>query len=273
MSKELSFFDDLKRNLDFLNNHPDRDNESTRHDLIIYPVITNKFGLAWDATDIISQSTINVPSLISESHIFRGAVPKIRKPDLIICPKEVIRNAVIIEEKKKQLDLTNLKEHRLQLSEYQSLYECNWGILTDGDKWLIKRGFETAFEFNSVNELHKNIKDFRDALGSKEVLSRYRQYNTFDLVFITPFAKLVADNFPNFSHIPTIVVGVHGTDISENGNGFENYESLKHALSDFPDLHPELNTERFTWAMKEIKNGKLVKIRFETWKAYEIYSR
>lgn len=272
MSAEADFFDNLKRQLDFLSNNPSRDNESTRHDLIIYPIITNKSGLAWDSTDIISQSTINVPANVSESHIFRGAVPKIRKPDLIICPKEVIKNAVIIEEKKKQLDLANLKEHRLQLNEYQSLYECNWGVLTDGDKWLVKRGFETMLEFNSINELYKNIKEFRNLLGSKEVLSRYRQYNTFDLVFITPFAKITADNFPNFSHIPTIVVGVQGTEISENGGGYTNYESLKHALSDFPDLHPELNTKRFTWAMKEMRNGKLIKIRFETWKAYELYS-
>ncbi|RYE12597.1 MAG: hypothetical protein EOP45_22590, partial [Sphingobacteriaceae bacterium] len=180
MDNELSFFSNLKRQLEFLYNNPNRDNESTRHDLIIYPFITNRFGLAWDSADIISQSTINVPLNISESHIFRGAIPKIRKPDLIICPKDIIKNAVIIEEKKKQPDLLSLKDHRLQLSEYQSLYECNWGVLTDGDKWLIKRGFETLFEFNSIDELQKSIKEFRNALGRKEALSRYRQYNTFD---------------------------------------------------------------------------------------------
>lgn len=272
MDNELSFFSNLKRQLEFLYNNPNRDNESTRHDLIIYPFITNRFGLAWDSADIISQSTINVPLNISESHIFRGAIPKIRKPDLIICPKDVIKNAVIIEEKKKQPDLLSLKDHRLQLSEYQSLYECNWGVLTDGDQWLIKRGFETLFEFNSIDELQKSIKEFRNALGSKEVLSRYRQCNTFDLIFISPFAKVGLDAFPDFLHIPTIVVGIQGAEITKNGDGFKSYESLKHALNDFPDLHPKLNTKRFTWALKEVKNGKLVRIRFETWKAYEIYS-
>ncbi|POR27944.1 hypothetical protein BWK58_03985 [Flavobacterium columnare] len=272
MSNEKLFFDELKRKLEFLDNNPDRDNEATRHDLIIYPIITNKFGLGWNPIDIISQSTINVPENISESHIFRGAIPKIRKPDLIICPNEIVKNLAVIEEKKKQTDLFALKDHRIQLSEYQSLYECNWGILTDGEKWLIKKGFETFHEFGSIGELEKGIYDFRNALGSLTTLDRYRKYNTFDLILISPFGPMHLDPFPEFSNLPTIVVGVEDLKITESGLGFKEYSSFRDALKDFPDLHPKLTTNRFTWAMEEIKNKEIIKLRFETWKAYDLYS-
>lgn len=271
MNKEKYFFDNLKRNLEFLDKNSERDNEATRHDLIIYPIITNEFGLGWNDRDLISQSTINVPEVISESHIFRGAIPKIRKPDLIICPNEIVKNIAVIEEKKKQSDLSSLKDHRIQLTEYQSLFECNWGILTDGDKWLIKKGFETYLEFTSIYELEKGIKDFRNILGSFSTLDRYKKHNTFDLIVISSFASNNIP-FPEFSSLPTVVVGVDNLNITDNGLGFKEYSSFKEALRDFPDLHPKLNTKRFTWAMKEISNNEIKKLRFETWKAYEIYS-
>lgn len=272
MNKEKRFFDGLKQNLEFLDNNADRDNEATRHDLIIYPIITNQFGLGWNPIDLISQSTINVPENISESHIFRGAIPKIRKPDLIICPNEIVKTFAVIEEKKRQTDLLALKDHRIQLSEYQSLYECNWGILTDGEKWLIKKGFETFHEFKSIDELEKGINDFRNALGRLSTLDRYRKYNTFDLIFISPFGPMHLNPFPEFCNLPTIVVGVEGLKITDNGLGFKEYSSFKDALMDFPDLHPKLTTKRFTWAMKELKDKEIVKLRFETWKAYDLYS-
>lgn len=269
---KMNLFDELKTRIEFLKNNPDRDNEATRHDLLIYPLITNESGLGWSPIDIISQSTIDVPENISESHIFRGAIPKIRKPDLIICPKDIIKNIAVIEEKKRQTDFSEIISHRLQLSEYQSLYECNWGILTDGEKWLIKKGFETQFEFKTINELQNNIKEFRNALGRDATIERYRTYNTFDLIFILPVNSTEITIFPEYSDIPVIVVGVKGNTLTENGLGYSEYKNLKYALIDFPDLHPELNTERFTWAMKEVDSGKITKLRFETWKADEFYS-
>lgn len=272
MKTEKKFFENLKQKLDFLDKHPERDNEATRHDLLIYPLITNEFGLGWNSIDLISQSTINIPNGLAESHIFRGAIPKIRKPDLIICPAEIIKNIAVIEEKKKQTDILELKEHKIQLSEYQSLYECNWGVLTDGEKWIIKKGFETFHEFSSIYELEKGINDFRNCLGSSTTLERYRKYNTFDLILISPFGSFYSSPFPEFDNLPVIVCGVDGKKITENGHGYINYNNLKEALLDFPDLHPKLNSTRFTWAMKESKNDKLVKLRFETWKAYDYYS-
>lgn len=268
----MNFFDELKIRIENLYKFPERDNEATRHDQLIYPILTNKFGLGWQPNDIISQSTINIPDIVSESHIFRGAIPKIRKPDLLICPQDIVRNIVVIEEKNRQNDIKALSKHRLQLSEYQSLYECNWGILTDGEKWIIKKGFETMFEYSSVDEIQKNINDLRRVVGRESILNRFKTHNTFDLVILSPITSWTSQNFPEYNNIPTIVVGVDGLMISTNGLGFKKYQNFKQALIDFPDLHPKLNTKRFTWGMKEMKNDELVNLRFETWKAYDIYS-
>jgi|GEM_PF-2729565 len=273
MKKQQALFDELKKKAEFLNKNPDRDNEATRHDLLIYPVLTNKFGLGWDPTDLVTQATIEVPSIISESHIFRGATPKVRKPDILICPLEVLKNIAVIEEKKKQDSLSSLSDHRVQLAEYQSLFECNWGVLTDGEKWIIKRGFETYHEFTSIPELEKGIDDFRDLIGQKESLSRFKLHNTFDLIIISPFTHSHASIFPEYDNIPVIVCGVRDGKITNRGDGFQNFRNLQGALAVFPDLHPKLCTKRFTWYLGARDLSKLKQMRFETWAAHDIYSR
>lgn len=104
------------------------------------------------------------------------------------------------------------------------------------------------------------------------MLERFNSFNTFDLVILSPITSWALPNFPEYNNIPTVVVGVDGLTITTNGLGFKEYQNFKQALIDFPDLHPKLSTKRFTWGLKEIKNDKLVKLRFETWKAYEFYS-
>jgi len=272
MNKEEYFFDELKKRVDNLHLNPDRDNESSRHDLLIYPTLTSEYGLGWNPIDLISQSTINIPKESVDSLIFRGAVPKIRKPDILIVPNEIIKNVAVIEEKKKQKSLESLANHKLQLNEYQAIYECTWGVLTDGEKWIIKRNFETFHEFSTIDELRKGITDFRHCIGSKEIKERYNQYNTFDYIIISPFLNNFKFAFPEFDNIPVIVCGIHEGKITKNGGGFKNYNNLKSALLEYPDLHPKLQTKRFTWAMKEMENDIILKLRFETWKAYDVYS-
>ncbi|MBE7692826.1 hypothetical protein [Tenacibaculum finnmarkense] len=273
MNKEEYFFDELKKRADNLHSNSDRDNESSRHDLLIYPTITSEYGLGWNPIDLISQSTIKIPKEIEDSHIFRGAVPKIRKPDILIFPNEIIKNVAVIEEKKRQESVQSLANHKLQLSEYQALYECTWGVLTDGEKWIIKRNFETFHEFSTIDELRKGIKDFRHCIGSKEIINRYNQYNTFDYIIISPFLNNFKTAFPEFDNIPVVVCGINKGKVTENGSGFKNYKNLKSALLEYPDLHPKLHTKRFTWAIKEKENDKIKKLRFESWIANDVYSR
>lgn len=268
MTKKEYFYDELKRRAASLHLNPERDNESSRHDLLIYPILTSEFGLAWNPLDLISQSNITVPKEIENSHIFRGAVPRIRKPDILIVPNALIKNVAVIEEKNKQDSLKSLANHRLQLNEYQALYECTWGVLTDGERWIIKRNFDTIHEFSSIDELRKKIIDFRNCIGSKEIMYRYDQHNTFDFIIISPYQNISNSIFSEFENIPVTVCGVYNGIITEDGSGFETFKNLRSALLEFPDLHPKLNTKRFTWAMGDKKK----EMRFETWKAYKVFS-
>ena len=58
MRTEQEFFDELMSRVDILHSSPQRDNEASRHDLLIYPLLTSPFGLGWNAKDLVSQSTI-----------------------------------------------------------------------------------------------------------------------------------------------------------------------------------------------------------------------
>jgi hypothetical protein len=59
--------------------------------------------------------------------------------------------------------------------------------------------------------------------------------------------------------------------IDPQGHGFEQFENLACAQLFLPDLDPEHNSKRFTWAMRGEIDGKPA-IRFETWEAERMYS-
>lgn len=67
---------------------------------------------------------------------------------------------------------------------------------------------------------------------------------------------------------PVIVVGVIDGQITPDGKGSQTFANLEEARKVFPDLDPDHNTKRFTWAAK---GGEML-TRFETWKANEFYS-
>jgi hypothetical protein len=281
MLSEQTFFDDLERRASSLHASPERDNEATRHDLLIHPLLVSPFGLQWDPTDLISQSTISVPREIANSHLFRKSIPKLRRPDILIFPKEVARRIAVVEEKERQCDIQALNWYRLQLAEYQALYECTWGLLTDGEKWIVKKNFETFHQFQNISELRVGIRDLRQCIGKHQVISRILKHNTSDLVLVVNSAfPLVGDIKATFhsdlygfyDDVPIIVCGVISGMVTENGSGVEHFQDLRSALITYPDIHPRICTKRFTWAMKETGKGRLVTLRFETWPANDFYS-
>lgn len=50
------------------------------------------------------------------------------------------------------------------------------------------------------------------------------------------------------------------------------FDSLAEAKKVYPDLDPNVNGKNFTWAMHDVVDGKPA-MRFESWSAYEIFSR
>ena len=71
-------------------------------------------------------------------------------------------------------------------------------------------------------------------------------------------------------NMPVQVVGVKNGKITGNGSGVEVFKNLKDAQKRY-HIDPEKNTMQFTWVLKGEVNGKDAG-RFETWKAYKMYS-
>ena len=90
---------------------------------------------------------------------------------------------------------------------------------------------------------------------------------TYAVNFINQVKK---EKFSRTSKLPfqpncpvTVVIGLH------EGYDFVNLEAAKKV---YPDLDPNVNGQRFTWAMHDKVNGQPA-MRFESWEAEAIFSR
>ena len=70
---------------------------------------------------------------------------------------------------------------------------------------------------------------------------------------------------------PVIVVGVRDGQVTEDGNGYQEFPNHAAALAVFPDIVADVNGKRFTWAMNDSVGGS-PRTRFETWKANDLLS-
>lgn len=185
MNKDIdNFFDCIQRNIENLHNKPEIDNEAMRHDLIIRPILTNAITLGWQETEIQSQQSIDVPTEIKKSYIWAGAIPQKKRPDMIIVPSGYDQTVVVIEEKQLQRDLKNLKGYLSQLIEYQCLHNVVWGLLTDGEKWILQRNFQVFHTFESIKDLKNNLRDLQACIAKKHLMDRIIKHNTPDLITI-----------------------------------------------------------------------------------------
>ena len=76
-------------------------------------------------------------------------------------------------------------------------------------------------------------------------------------------------------NMPVQAVGVDNNRITGSGRGVQVFKNLKAAQKVFPPPHgivPDTNTMQFTWVTRGEVNGRPAG-RFETWAAYDMYSR
>lgn len=152
------------------------DNEAMRHDLIIRPLLKN--ALSWNDHELHAQQTIYSPVLdmcdVRKSNKMR--------PDLIVVPEGFEHTAAVIEEKRGQKHIHDLKKHIKQLRDYQVALQVVWGLLTDGEQWILQRNFETYLSFGSIDELRIGFRDLHECIGKEHILRRYSMHGTMDLV-------------------------------------------------------------------------------------------
>lgn len=190
MSDEIDrFFDSRARNLTLL--REDADNEAMRHDLIVRPVLTSPYALGWHGAEVVPQKNIRIPDGVRQSYVWRGARPHKRRPDLLLVPYGQHRAVAVVEEKRRQSGLSRLAEYLGQVKEYQYLHNTVWGLLTDGEKWLLQRNHEVYLECNSLAELKRRLPDLRECIGRDAVVGRLLTYGTTDLVISRPSASIV----------------------------------------------------------------------------------
>ena len=219
-------FDELRYRLDDLERNPSHDNEATRHDRIVIPFLTNPLLLGWDHIDLVAQASITIPTQVIESHIFRNSTPKIRKPDILVQSPAFQFNALVVEEKTKQPDVHSLNGYRFQLHEYQASYECVWGLLTDGERWILKKGFESYHTFNSLDELQAGLSDIQHCIGKQDLLRRKLIHGTCDLVIVVPSRR--------FQTVAVLNNKIDDIGVVANVSVFHQDGALK--LDDFPLL-------------------------------------
>lgn len=79
------------------------------------------------------------------------------------------------------------------------------------------------------------------------------------------FKQMPAKLVPQGEAKKITICGVTMNEITKNGAGVQQFDSLEDAKKVFPDLDEHKNGKRFTCGME---HGT----RFETWKAYDLYS-
>lgn len=201
MSSLDKFFDGLKLSLELLSNNPEFDNEASRHDKLIFPMLTNELALGWGINDIWAQKTILVPIELTNEYTFSGGIPKSKRPDLIIKPFESSVYATVIEEKSRQENIKKLGNYNNQLLDYLGLFKCTWGILTDGEKWIIKKGFEDYLICTNFYELQKSFKDFQYVLSRSNMIDRYNLTKSFDLIYFRNQPTIISAHANKLSKI------------------------------------------------------------------------
>lgn len=178
-----ALFDDFDRKLQSFGQN---DNEAMREINIIMPLLSHPYGLGWDGMDLLLKK------------YYMGKYPDITiLPYNIHLPKPV----AIVEAKKKHKDVPSLKKHLDQLKGYQEMYQTTWGLLSDGEKWILQKDNKEFHAFDSILEMKSHIKDLQHCIGKRSIIERIVKHNTVD-IFIGNYADkifTVIDPFQSIS--------------------------------------------------------------------------
>jgi hypothetical protein len=205
-----------------------------RHDLVIRPFLTHPLTLGWKPLELVSQRSTSVAKAVRESYFWRGAEPLKKRPDVVIVPYGLAAVVAVVEEKSRQASLRRLAEHIGQVKEYQYLHDSVWGLLTDGEKWILQRNNATYLEFPSLSDVFRQLPDLQECISRQAIMSRLRKHGTSDLVIVRPSPSLV---LVASTHKPTSITDLKdylaAPSVSGHDLALHLYQTLKERMYDY----------------------------------------
>jgi hypothetical protein len=176
-----SLFEELAKRLDFIQNSS-YDNEAMRHELFVRPILTDPLILGWAGPELVEQETISLPSQVGPRTAHEHLTPTKRRADIVIIPYGLPEAIAVVEEKRRQKTLDALRRHVPQLREYQYLHHTIWGLLTDGEKWILLRNDQEFHVFANLSDMKNHLRDFQECIGKDAVIKRIMEKGTNDLL-------------------------------------------------------------------------------------------
>ena len=67
--------------------------------------------------------------------------------------------------------MSALRRHIGQLRQYQYLHDTVWGLLTDGERWILLRNDQEVHVFANLREMRSHLRDFQECVG-RDAMSR-----------------------------------------------------------------------------------------------------
>ncbi len=182
-----SLFEHLKRTAGSV--YPEYDNETWRREALIRPLLIH--GLGYREHEIVSEINFTVTgqerNLIAQR--LRPGQTRVR-PDFLIVPDFDKKVVAAIEAKKKTPDADILYHNYFdQLIIEQIVADCEFGILTDGEKLIVSCEGQPVMQFESLNELAKGFDTIRNWIGRDSQLLRGRRPAAAFQLLVMPIAE------------------------------------------------------------------------------------
>ncbi len=158
------FFADLRRVREKIAEH--HDNETWRREALIRPVLKSPFGLGFQEHEILCE--VSFPIHAGQARLLAEEIYPNRKrirADYLILPEGNIRPSGLVEAKGQLPDFVSVQSHKNQALIGQVLADTDWGLLTDGEAWLLMRGDEELLYCDSIENLEAAIAEFRSLVG------------------------------------------------------------------------------------------------------------
>ncbi len=149
--------------------------------------------------------------------------------------------------------------------QYQVADYGNSTKMPDNSKYFYL-AYEAKLRLNKVQFNAELEVSYKDSIPGNFQIMGGEIASIIDLVFeegteLDPIAWI--------KNLPVTVVGVDKGKITDDGWGSQNFETFHDAKTVFTDLDVIISGKRFTAPMGNKMTGEL---RFETWKANELYS-